>query len=134
MFICCFCPLENILLMLPTCSESVLLRVFCFWSVCYQKDKEFLSRLQLAQLFAKTSSPIEGQKQRSLFSLLQFTQFLVPSFLILRKEQTYWRFWINIGFFLCPCESRQPRCFLVKAIPFLVVVSCQNFLPVLCFT
>lgn len=56
-FICSFCPLENILLMLPTHSESVLWQEdlskwqtlhdlwhwkwvwFCFWIVCYQRTK-----------------------------------------------------------------------------------------------
>lgn len=56
------------------------------------------------------------------------------SFLIFRKEKPYWRFGKTLFFFLCPCESRQPRWFLVKAFLFLVVVSCHNFLPVLCFT
>lgn len=82
MFICSFCPLENNLLMLPTCSGSVLWReaplskwqtshglwhgkwmYFCFWTVC-PEDKDFLWCLQL---FARTA----GQwKAKSSFQSL----------------------------------------------------------------
>lgn len=113
MFICSCCPLENILLILPTCSESVLWReaplskwqtshdlwhwkwvYFCFWTVCYQRTRISLMPAAICQNLQASGRP------KALLRALQFTRFLVPSFLIFKKEQTFWRLPKNTGFSL----------------------------------
>lgn len=93
---------------------SVVLGLDCL----LPEDKDFLSCLQLAHLFANTVSLIEGKKQRFLFSILQLTQFLLPSFLIFRKESNFDTQKKNRhiegsgktqDFLIFPCELRQPE-------------------------
>lgn len=139
MFICSFCPLENILLMLPTCSESVLWReallskwqtshglwhgkwmYFCFWTVRYHRTR----------IFSDVCSYLPGLqasgRPKALFSVLQFTQFLVSSLLIFKKEQTFWSFPKNTGFSLLMWIQ-------IFGKSYFVLNGCHNFLPLLCF-
>lgn len=134
MFICPFCPLENILLMLPTCSESALWReallskwqtshdhwywrwvCFCFWPVCYQRTRIFSDACSyLPKLTSqwKAKSSFQSFAVYSVSCLFFFDIQERTDILVVPE---------NHQFLICAGESRQPRWFLVKAILSLVV-------------
>lgn len=140
MFICSFCPLENILLMLPIHSESVLWReallskwqtshgpwhwkwmCFCFWALCYQR------------VFSDACSylpELAGQwKAKSSSQSLAVYSVSCPFFLIFRKEQKFWSFPKNTGFSLLMWIQTTQMIFSKSY--FVFSGCCPNFLSVL---